>query len=493
MWKDLYEAETARREQADETVKRLQEEIWHLKSNGSVATTNGHTRSAPQISRGNRPATSHSVSTGVEFVPERNSSATATSSTLVEQLRHENEELRREVSAQTSMLTSRNREKERLYQEIEELKLGQMRGDGGRSIAGDSIFERSASRAFQRPVSRASGLTRTTALSDAEREEYEQKQGQLRDSISELKLRNQELERKLNECLDELEQHDSVKASREKEFEEELEQATRDLQVMQSERDEALLVREELEVDFENLKQEAQQEISNLEVNLERRLQEVQQLERDLSNRNENFNALQTEMRSMSEVVIRLEDDHRSNSRKMVSLQQELDDANKEIEALEKDLREANAKIERLTVQQESSQGEIAFLREEQDADKMKIGDLESALRKAQDNVREEQERIKELETRSVEERRQSEMTANQEKQEVQRIANELNQELANSREEVRKLRKNLSSREVEAAEWKERLIELENNLRAALGDLSGTRSSLLKVSGQIINMSSTS
>ena len=64
----------------------------------------------------------------------------------------------------------------------------------------------------------------------------------------------------------------------------------------------------------------------------------------------------------------------------------------------------------------------------------------------------------------------------------MQQFVNELNREASTAKDEVRRLRKSLSSREVEATEWKERLIELENNLREALGDLNGTRSSLLKV-----------
>jgi hypothetical protein len=61
-------------------------------------------------------------------------------------------------------------------------------------------------------------------------------------------------------------------------------------------------------------------------------------------------------------------------------------------------------------------------------------------------------------------------------------MVNELNRECSSAKDEVRGLRKKLGSREVEAAEWKERLLELEGNLREALGDLNGTRSSLLKV-----------
>lgn len=484
MWKDLLEGETARREQADADNQRLRDEIWRLKNDGSSTTTNNHTRNVYHINK-RQTMSSRSRSGDSTTTEDRNGAPSAASSTLVEQLRHENEELRREVGAQTSMLTSRNREKERLYQEIEDLKLGQMRGEGGRSMAGDSILERSASRAHERTASRVSAGTRQTGLSDGEREEYENKNGQLRDQISTLKLTNQELERQLEACLDDLDKADVAKASLEKAsgaYEEEINLLTQDLQTMQGERDEALTHREDLEAEFENLKNEAQEEINTLENELDQKGEEFQQLEAELANREENFNALQAEMRSMSEGVIRLEDGHQGKTRKLQSLQQELDDANAELESLEKNVREANAKIERFTVQQESSQGEIAFLREEQDGDKIKIGDLESALSDAESSIQDEKERVRELEKRLVDERHQRELIGSKEKQEVQRAMNDLNREASAAKDEARKLRKNLSAREIEATEWKERLIELENNLREALGDLSGTRSSLLTV-----------
>ena len=485
MWKDLLEAETARREQADEDNRKLRDEIWRLQNDSSSTTTNNHTKNVYNISKRQQMPSSRPRSGASNHADERNGSMSAASSTLVEQLRHENEELRREVGAQTSMLTSRNREKERLYQEIEDLKLGNLRGEGARSMAGDSIFERSASRAHERTASRASGGTRVTALSDGEREEYENKNGQLRDQISTLKLTNQELERQLEGCLDDLDKADVVKADLERaatEYEEEINLLTQDLQTMQAERDEALTVREDLEAEFESLKNEAQQEINALEAELDQKGQEIQRVEAELGNREENFKALQGEMRSMSEGVVRLEDDHQTNARKAQNLQQDVRDANQEIASLEKSLREASGKIERFTVQQESSQGEIAFLREEQDADKIKIGDLETALKKAEAGIQDEKERGRELEKRIVDERHQREVVGSKEKQEVQRIMNDLNREAASARDEARRLRKSLSSREIEATEWKERLVELENNLREALGDLSGTRSSLLTV-----------
>ncbi|KAK2816747.1 hypothetical protein FQN49_008023, partial [Arthroderma sp. PD_2] len=60
------------------------------------------------------------------------------------------------------------------------------------------------------------------------------------------------------------------------------------------------------------------------------------------------------------------------------------------------------------------------------------------------------------------------------------RIIDDLNRESTASKEEIRKLKKSLSSRELEASMWKDRLMDLESSLREALGDLNGTRSSLL-------------
>lgn len=416
-----------------------------------------------------------SQSTGSERDLDRNGASNAASSTLVELelLKHENAELRKEVSAQTSMLTSRNREKERLYQEIEDLKL-QRRGDGVRSIAGDSIFERSASRAQARSASRTgSDGTRVSRTSDNEREKLENKNGELRDQVSTLKLENQNLKEQLEDTIADLEALDRA-------YQGDVDQANEELQLMQTERDDALKSAEEREKEFQALKVEAQEEIDALGDELDEKADEYQRLEVDLRNQDENFQALQSEMRSASEGILRLEEDAQANLQNHKSLQQELDDSNRELESLEKSLFEANSKVQRLTVQAESSQNEIAFLREEQDGDKIKIGDLESALKTHQTHLQSEKDRTKDLDRRLGEERHQREVVGSKEKQEVQRILNDLNREATAAKDEVRKLKKALSSREIEATTWKERLMELENSLREALGDLNGTRSSLL-------------
>lgn len=499
VWKDLLEQETARREQADDENKRLREEVFKLKQDMSSLTSGGglhHTTNIYNITKKHRDGNvspGRPVS-GLSGDMESSNGNFSAATTLVdelrresEQLRHENAELRREVGAQTSMLTSRNREKERLYQEIEDLKMAQRRGRPAPSTI-DSLLERSASQVggMERPQSRGSMKTRTQIEEEADREELENKMNEMRDKLSEVKLRNQELQRELEICMEDFEAAIGDKRQAEEAamtLQEDLNNAMNDLVALQSERDEALREQNEMESEFEALRKEAQEEIDALESEADQQAEEMQRVQADLQDRSENFDALQEEMRKMSEALIRLEDDQENKLRRIQQLEQELDSSNKELEELEQKLMEANDKNQRLSVQQESSQGEIAFLREEQETDKIRIGDLEAAMANAEQSIREEKERVKELENRLQQERHQREIVADQEKEEVQQFVNELNREASAAKDEARRLRKNLTSREVEATEWKERLMELENNLREALGDLNGTRSSLLKVS----------
>ncbi|KAK2812178.1 hypothetical protein FQN50_001536 [Emmonsiellopsis sp. PD_5] len=470
MWKDMLDAETAAREQAEEENRKLRDELLRMKPD---VISNSRSGGGSRVGKMSSVVSRSTISD--RDIDRSAALGTSSSTTLVELelLKQENAELRREVSAQTSMLTSRNREKERLYQEIEDLKLGQRRADAGRSVAGDSIFERSISRAQDhRSHSRTSDGTRSRA-SDAERESLEIKNGELRDQVSTLKLENQSIRAQLDECMTDLEALDRA-------YQADVEQAEDDLQNIQAERDQALQLAEEREEALQDLKTEAQEELDAMGDELDQKIDECQRMEVELSNQHENLKALQAEMRSASEGIIRLEEDAQNNLQKYKSVQQELDDANRELEAMEKSLFEANNKVQRLTVQQESSQNEIAFLREEQDGDKIKIGDLESELKTCQMSLQSEKERAKELDRRLAEERHQREVVGSKEKQEVQRLMNELNREATAAKDEVRKLKKNLSSREIEATTWKERLMELENSLREALGDLNGTRSSLL-------------
>lgn len=513
VWRELYSQETGRREQVEEDNqrlgdenKKLRDEVFRLKQELSNTTTSSaaggslggqptgthHTTNIYNITRKPRPSSPSRPKSRISEADTMNGTMSV-SVTLVdelrresEQLRHENAELRREVGAQTSMLTSRNREKERLYQEIEDLKMAQRRsGTGGSTL--DSILERSASRSgvHDRPTSRGSQLTQTATLDeDPEREELENKMAELRDKLSALKMQNQDLQQELNTYIEEYEAELEGRKQAETaalQLQEELEATQNDLMALQQERDELLQENSGIDHEFNNLRVEAQDEIDHLEAEAEQREAEIARLNQELAERSENQEALQEEMRRLSDDMIRFEDTQETQLKRIKQLEEELTQANTELEDLESKLVAANDKAQRLGIQQESNQGEIAFLREEQEGDKLKIGDLVGQVAQLEVVLREERDKTKELETQIQNERQQHEVVTNQEKEEVQHIVNQLNREMTAAKEESRKLRKNLSKQEIEAAEWKERLIELESNLREALGDLNGTRSSFLR------------
>jgi predicted nucleic acid-binding Zn-ribbon protein len=400
-----------------------------------------------------------------------------TSSTLVDQLQNNNDKLQRDLHAQVSMLTSRNRENTRLREENEGLKLTIRRGDAG-SAAGDSILERSISRNHMRSVSRASGGTRMTQMSDPERDDFESKYAAVRDELSQMKLSYKELDDQLNGHLDMLE----TAENKIRELENEVEASTEDLQALSIERDEALEMLQDKEQECEELRNEALDTVQRLENELEQRQQERERLIIELENTTEDFNALQQEMKNVSESLLHLEDDRDASLRKIQNLETELSDANQELNKQDKLLHDEKSKTERLEVQIETCQGEVDFLREEQEGDKIKIGELESAINSAQIAVQEGKERFRDLEERVAGERQQRDVLETQGKQEAEKIITDLNTQLAKLKEDGRRLRKNLSGKEVEASTWKQRLDELENNLRETLGNLEGTRSSLLQV-----------
>lgn len=454
MWKDMLEAETIAREQSEEDNKRLREELTKLR-NETLASAKSNSR---KIRIGGSVI---SRSSSVEAANAQNAE--------IERLRHEVSELQKMIGAQASTLTSRNKEKERLYQEIEDLKLGRM--GGLRSVAGDSILDRSASRA--RSHSRASNGTRLSRMSDQERESLETRINELRDEVSQLKLENQKLQSQFDEALAELDAVDAQAQADADQFNEEL-------HLLTQERDNALRDAEEQDQAFQQLKNEAQEEIDGLGDELDVKVEDCARLEEELKGQIENVKALQTEMRSAAEGLVRLEDDAQQNLARYQSVKAELDDANRELENLEKTLAEAEGKVQRLTVQQESSHNEIAFLREEQDADKIKIGDLESLLKKVHLNLESERDKSRDLDRRINEERAQRDAIASQEKQDVQRVINDLNREASGAKDELRRVRKALSSRDIEANTYKERLTDIEESLRNIIGDPNSSRSSLI-------------
>ena len=141
--KDLLENESLRREQAELDNQRLRDEIWRMQQGQGGGQHSSSNLQPPYSTTRRTSATSHSdgnSNTGGSTVgpggASRPNQATDTAS-LLARLRAENEELKRDLGAQTSMLTSRNRERDGLYAQIEDLKLS-MRSGGALRPTGSS-------------------------------------------------------------------------------------------------------------------------------------------------------------------------------------------------------------------------------------------------------------------------------------------------------------------------------------------------------------------
>jgi hypothetical protein len=476
MWQDLLNAETGRREQSEEDARKLREELAALRIERASNAVHRLEKRPSRNSRLGFPqqgADSESnYSNGV--------SGTDSSHTLVENLKHENAELRRDLGAQTSMLTSRNRERERLQQEIEDLKLLQRKSDGARSTTGDSIFDRSISRAHQRAPSRVSD---NTGITDAERDDWDRKEGQLRDQNAELRLKYQELERTHNTHL----QYVSALENDFQEMENDLNSTTEDLKLVVAERDDVLQSSEELQNEYQRLEQEAVAEIEKLEKEIDHihsqlqgALKRAQKTQTKLDHTTDGYKGLQGELREITQSVMNLEDEKQANMRTIETLEQQLGETEDELRQWEEKCKEFDEKNRKLEITQESLHSEITFLREEQEGDKIKIGELEDALNAAHQNIQDEQEKLREMEEDILHEREQRDVLENQSKEEVQKVLDGLNIESGKTKDEVRRLRRALSAKEVEASSWKQRLEELEENLREVLGDVNGTKQSML-------------
>jgi chromosome segregation ATPase len=475
MWQDLLNAETGRREQSEEDARKLREELAALRIDRASPAAH---RLEKRPSRNNRLSVPQSADEESNY--SNGVSGTESSHTLVDNLRHENAELRRDLGAQTSMLTSRNRERERLQQEIEDLKLLQRKSDGARSMAGDSIFERSISRAHQRAPSLVGD---NNGVNDAERDEWDRKEGQLRDQNAELRLKYQELERTHNTHL----QYVSALEGDFQEMENDLNDTTEDLKALVTERDDALQSSEELQNEYQRLELEAvaeieklEKEVENIHSQLQGALKRAQKTQTKLDHTTDGYKGLQGELREITQSVMNLEDEKQANVRTIESLEQQLAETEDELQKWEEKCKELDQKNRKLEITQESLHSEITFLREEQESDKIKIGELEDALNAAHQNIQDEQEKLREMEDEIVQEREQRDVLENQSKEEVQKVLDGLNTEGGKTKDEVRKLRRALSAKEVEASSWKQRLEELEENLRHVLGDVNGTKQSML-------------
>ena len=463
-WKDLVETESIQRQHAEDETRKLQDELWRLRSEGTSAVSGNRSERASALSK--RRGQSDDRSVGTTMSRGNNSS-------LVEDLRQEIDDLRRDLGAQTSMLTSRNREKEKLYQEIEELKMGSSRA--GRGLHSDA-YESTTSR-LRSHHSRTSSRTSSRRVDDIDAEALQTQIDELRDAHAKLSMENQDLSTSIEGLLDEIEEKELKLADHEKtkqEYDEFVQQTDVEILAMQRERDEALQAQEEVEIAFQDLREEAQESINALEDELERSAQAMDRAEQAIKQQNEESEQLRNQVRMAHEGLDKIEADVQAKVRRINEVEMENQEITRELETIEESLTEANIKLEKLSVELQSRQNECLFLRDEQDGFAVQVGNLEIALKAAQTGLLSEKGRIKELEARIADERRQQEMVGSKEKQQVQKIMNDLNREAATAKDNARDVRKQLDTRNIELESWKERLRELEAGLQEVLGESHG-------------------
>lgn len=511
--KEMVENARLQTEKTNALNEELMKEVEKLKRQLSTEQESNNNLQPPSMGR-RSSSTSHSDAGGSNVTATNNSRVgnhqSVNTSDIMDRLRAENDELRRENGAQTSMLTTRNKERDQLYQEIEELKLN-MRSHGSLRTAGSSAsMADQLGLRFQhlhhgdgteRSASRNSFTGSSIALAEEERENMENVNGALRDKISELKIAKADLELQLGSAIRELQEMDVSNEQRQLAYEREITLLTnnqRDLEDvigdLTRERDELLSLYEQKSIDFDDLRDEAEEELERLEIQIITLREEVEEYKKVLSQKiddyaalQEDYDAMQREIRDVSDHAVAMEDKAVILQTKVNELEQEKTDLEQEIERAEKKFREEEANSQRLNVQLESAQGQITFLNEELDGDKIKIGQLETNLSKVEEQVREERERAKDWERRCGEEKRRTEKERerrtgdNEGVKELERKLNEREKDISQKDDEVRRLRKTIAKREGEAQQWRDRLEEVEGALREALGDVTGTKENLLE------------
>jgi len=406
VWQQVLDEEMDRRRAAEIKAQDLQRDLERYKSQRSPLRKLRLRSSRARL----EDEASESNSRSSFATQDRQDSVSLGGTTVTEQLKQENVNLRRDLDVQTDMLSSRNRERERLQEEIESLKLITRREESAKSSAGDSILERSISRQQYRMRQASRASLNQGQMSDSERDRYENLHANLRDDNVTLKMRIQDLQNEMEE-----------------------------LEKMHVSRADASQALQEADADIQYLTDA----VRHLENVLQEKDDQINGLWADLRAREDENELFKQELVSISDTLNEVTNGREGSHPEMVAeLQRELEAANAELESMEQTLHNITAAKERLEVQQESSENEIAFLREEQETDKSKIADLQTALGNAHVNLQNEIKRLENLET--------------------------LEAESEKVREESHRLRQALVTKEAESTGSLQRIQALERNLQEA-------------------------
>ena len=289
--------------------------------------------------------------------------------TDVTMLKREIEELRKESVAQTQVLSARNREREQLYAELEELKLQHVRN----------------------------GRDPTVSPGDAGHEECEAAINELRDRLTEMRIKHQDQCDELDAALRDLEQaeQDKAEAYEDYQFEvnrlqEVINQFAKECEELREAKDEAERAADELDQEIDSLVKEAQDKMAYQEGEIQSREDELAAVKAELQ---QELDKAYTDIESLEETVV-------NKNARIENLRDQLQEIEEEHEKLIQKYEDNIQQGSRLQVQQEVSARELQFLREEADNSALKVADLQNLERKLLDTERKlsrETGRVKEL------------------------------------------------------------------------------------------------
>jgi len=278
--------------------------------------------------------------------------------------------LRKESVAQTQVLSARNREREQLYAELEELKLQNMRNtrETTAPLPGDSGHE---------------GCEATI--------------NELRDRLTEMRIANQDQRDELDAALRDIEQLDQEKMDAQEDYQVEIDRLQEVIDTLVKEAEELRETKEETERVADELDQE-------IEALVKEAQEKMAYQEREIRLRDEDLMAMKTDMQEALDKayldIESLEETVMNKNARIENLRDQLQDIEEEhaklIQKYEDNMQQGN----RLQVQQEVSARELQFLREEADNSALKVADfqnLEKKLLEAERKLVRETGRVKEL------------------------------------------------------------------------------------------------
>ena len=284
-------------------------------------------------------------------------------------LKREIEELRKESVAQTEVLSARNREREQLYTELEELKL-QTRRNG-------------------REPGHVNG--------DSGHEECEATINELRDRLTEMRMEHQDQRDELEGALRDLEQIEQEKMDGQEDYQVEIDrlqevidQLVKECDELRAGKDEADRIADELDQEIEDLVKEAQEKMSYQEREIRARDEDLVAMKTDMQ---EALDKAYLDIDSLEETIL-------NKNARIENLRGQLQDIEEEHAKLIQKFEDNIQQGSRLQVQQEVSARELQFLREEAENSALKVADFQSLEKKLMESERKlsrETARVKEL------------------------------------------------------------------------------------------------